>query len=152
MVSTLPDMRDLRIAKYKRGGRSADEGLDCKSLFVEVMNRCGNDVRTPDIEVFAVERVAASLARGEYPYSEADAGLVAQELRSGKWQKIDAPEFGCAVLMALDPDKPALIQHLGVYIGGERFIHILEDMGVIVSRIDDRFFRRKIRGFYRWIG
>jgi len=64
--------------------------------------------------------------------------------------KIDEPVAGCAVVMAIDPMHPDLIQHIGVYIGEGKFIHILENHGVIVSRINDRFFSKKIRGFYRW--
>jgi cell wall-associated NlpC family hydrolase len=54
------------------------------------------------------------------------------------------------VTIALDHDKPNLVQHLGVYIGEGKFIHIMQKTGVVVTRIDHAFFKRKIRGYYRW--
>lgn len=142
-------LHDLFSAKYERGTGKPGT-YDCKSLFVEVMNRFGNNVKTPDIEIYAIEQVLAAEARGEYPYSEADFNIIQEELASGKWEKIDEPVEGCAVLMALDPHKPHVIQHLGVYIGDNKFIHILQDMGVITTKLNDRVFARKIRGFYKW--
>ena len=142
-------LHDLFGAKYER--RSGNPGsYDCKSLFVEVMNRYGNEISTPDIEVLAIEKVLAAQARGEYAYTEIDAAMIQAEIDSGKWEQIDNPEPGCAVTIALDPNKPDLIQHLGVYVGDGKFIHIMQKTGVIVTRIDDIFFKRKIRGYYRW--
>lgn len=101
------------------------------------MRRYGHEVRDTDVASYATEVVAAA---------------VAGETISGKWQRIDTPEPGCAVLLALESGTPELCQHLGVYIGCRRFIHILESRGVMISMIDDRFFGPKIRGYYRWIG
>lgn len=140
---------NLFHSKYERGGKTANTH-DCKSLFVEVMNRYGNDVQAPDIETLAVEQVVAAEAKGEYAYTDVDSSIIENELASGKWEKIDEPVEGCAVCIALDPMKPKQVQHLGVYIGDGKFLHILKDMGVVTTRIDDRFFRRKIRGFYKW--
>lgn len=149
MASTL---HDLCKAKYLRGGTDPNIGLDCKSLFVEAMNIYGNKVDVGDIEIYAVEEVMAAMARGECAYTDVDSSMIENELKSGKWEKLDEPIIGCAVIMALDSMKPDKVQHLGVYIGDGRFIHILETTGVIISRTDDRFFRRKIRGFYKWLG
>jgi len=140
---------DLFKTKYERGAKTPGTH-DCKCLFVEVMHRYGNPIKVSDIEVLAVEEVVAAMARKEYPYTDVDAAVIEKELQSGKWKKIEIPVEGCAVVIALDSDKPNLIQHLGVYVGENKFIHILEEQGVITTRIDDRFFRRKIRGFYEW--
>jgi len=114
------------------------------------MNHYGNNIKVSDIEIMAIEQVVAMKARDEYPYTEIDAKIIEKELASGRWLPLSEPEVGCAVVMALDPMHPDLVQHLGVYIGEGKFIHILEDMGVIVSRINDRFFNRKIKGFWKW--
>ena len=144
-------LKDLIGMPYERGGKTPGT-YDCRSLFIEVMNRFGNKVIVADIEETAVEIVTSKLAIGEYPYTESDNQIVNQELQSGKWQQLDEPEIGCAVCIALDPHRPKLIQHLGVYIGENKFIHILERHGVITSRVNDLFFKRKIRGYYKWIG
>lgn len=140
---------DLFNGKYERGGKTPGT-YDCRSLFIEVMHRLGNDIRISDVEHVAVEQVAASLANNEYPYTNADSRVIDREIQSGKWEKLDVPERGCAVCIALDAAKPDLVQHLGVYIGNNKFIHILQDRNVSVTDINDRFFRRKIRGYYRW--
>lgn len=144
-------LHELCKAKYQRGGTDPQNGLDCKSLFVEAMNIFGNKVQVGNIEMLAVEEVVAALAREQYPYTDIDCSSIEKELKSGHWQKIDEPIEGCAVTMAIDSFKPDKIQHLGVYIGEGKFIHILEEPGVIISRIDDRYWRRKIKGFYKWL-
>lgn len=120
------------------------------TLFLEVMQHYGNDVKHEDIEQMAIEEVLSAQGRGEYPYTDHDSSAIEREISSGRWTKLDTPEIGCAVAMALDSFHPDKVQHLGVYIGENKFIHILEDIGVLTTRIDDRFFRRKIKGFYRW--
>ena len=140
---------DLFKTKYERGAKTPDTH-DCKSLTVEVLHRFGIPIKTEDIGVLAVEEVISAMARNEYPYSECDAAIIEKELSNGQWEKIDVPEKGCVVAMALDPMHHDLIQHLGVYIGENKFIQILEDTGVTTTNVNDRFFKRKIRGFYKW--
>jgi cell wall-associated NlpC family hydrolase len=131
-------LTDLFRARFLRGGRDIGAGLDCQGLFVEVMRRYGHDVSDCDIADYAVERVSAAIR---------DAAA-----EPGRWEALSTPEEGCAVLLALDAERPDLPQHLGVTIGGGRFIHILEGRGVLVSSIHDRFWAGKIRGYYRWRG
>lgn len=145
-------LHNLCKSKYQRGANEPGVAMDCKSLFVEAMKVFGNDVKVADIEIYAIEQIIAAQARGEYAYTDIDSSMIEDELKSGKWEKLDEPIAGCAVTMALDSMKPELVQHLGVYIGDGKFIHILEDIGVVISRTDDRFFRRKIKGFYKWLG
>ena len=140
---------DLFKSKYERGAKTPGTH-DCRSLFVEVMHRYGCPVEVADIEKMAIEEVLAAQSRGDYAYTDIDYALVEHEIASGNWEKIDEPVEGCAVCMALDSNNPDKIQHVGVYVGDGKFIHILEDTGVVTTRIDDRFFRRKIRGFYKW--
>ena len=68
-----------------------------------------------------------------------------------EWKKLAEPEPGCIVAMACDPDLPDVIQHLGVCIGGGRAIHTLKKHNSSLIRLDDNFWKRKIRGFYQWI-
>ena len=124
-------------APFVRGGRDVKIGLDCQGLFLEAMRAFGNEVEDTDTAEYATEVVA---------------GLISEAIENGKWEKIDAPEEGCAVAIALDSIALDKTDHLGVFIGENKFIHILEKRGVVTNRIDDKFFRNKIRGFYRWIG
>jgi len=40
--------------------------------------------------------------------------------------------------------------HMGVMIEGERFVHCQQNTGVIISRLSDQLFSRRIRGFFRF--
>jgi hypothetical protein len=43
-----------------------------------------------------------------------------------------------------------MVQHFGVMIDKRRFIHTLEKIGPMLTRIDGYWWKDKIRGFYRW--
>lgn len=133
-----PKVNELFHTKFVRGGRDPKIGVDCQGLFLSAMKCFGNEVKDTDTAEYATEVVS---------------GLIEEASKNGKWQKVDKPEPGCAVAIALDPDFPDKAQHLGVYIGEGKFIHILEGKrGVLVTKIEDRFFKGKIRGFYRFTG
>jgi len=102
---------------------------------MEAQRRFGNNVPDFQIPCKATARI------GEAVSSEI-----------GRWERIEEPEAGCAVLMALSPEMPEVVQHFGVYVGGGRFLHTLEKTGSILSSAHDGFWKLKIRGFYRWIG
>ena len=68
------------------------------------------------------------------------------------WQKIEGPEEGAVVAMAIDPETPDAVQHFGICIGGGHFLHTLQKIKSCTMRLDDPFWSRKIRGFYRWTG
>jgi cell wall-associated NlpC family hydrolase len=127
---------NLYKASYKRGGRG-NGFFDCQGLFLEVMRCLGKNVEEVCVEEDATKIVDKAIK---------------DQLKNGRWLRLSEPEKGCVVTLALDNNDPSLVSHLGVYLGNYQFIHILEKRGVILSRIDDRFFKPKIRGFYRWIG
>jgi cell wall-associated NlpC family hydrolase len=130
----LPDLSGLIGIPFLDQGRDPAVGLDCWGMFMEVQRRFGNHV--PDFRI----PCKATPQIGE---------IVSSEL--GKWERIEEPEAGCAVLMAISPEMPDVVQHFGVYIGNGKFLHTLEKTGAIVSRVGDAFWSKKIRGFYRWI-
>ena len=131
------ELTKLFGAPFVRGGRDVKTGLDCQGLFLEAMKSFGHEVENTDTAEYATEVVA---------------GLIAKAAVSEKWVKIEVPEEGCAVAIALDSLALDKTDHLGVYIGENKFIHMLEKRGVVTNRIDDPFFKNKIRGFYRFVG
>jgi cell wall-associated NlpC family hydrolase len=128
-------LHDLFNAQFVRGGRDAKTGLDCQGLLLKVLERFGISIKGTSISSYATEVVS---------------NVINEEFHTIKWIKIEQPEEGCVIAMALDPMQPDKVQHLGVYIGEGKFIHILEKHGVLTSRISDRFFKGKFRGFYKW--
>jgi cell wall-associated NlpC family hydrolase len=131
----LPELRDLIGIPFLQNGRNPAIGLDCWGLCREVLKRFGLDV--PDFP------------QAVYDAIEIDARF-SGETRTGRWEKIDAPVPGCVVAMAIDPDLPQAITHLGVYIGAGRVLHTINKLNSSLFRTDDRFWGRKIRGYYRW--
>jgi len=110
-------------------------GLDCWGLCREVLHRFGDDV--PDFPVACYDALQINMI------------VLAEEPR---WRRLEVLEPGCVVCFALDPMVPWLIQHLGVCVGGDAILHTLEKRGSSLIRLKDRFFGKKIRGFYRWNG
>jgi cell wall-associated NlpC family hydrolase len=47
---------------------------------------------------------------------------------------------------------PSIVHHFGVYIGNNKFIHTLKKQGPQITSLNDTTYRKRIRGFYRWIG
>jgi len=130
-----PDVRDLIGIPFVTGGRDPKTGLDCWGLCREALQRFGDNV--PDFPMACYDALQINMI------------VLAEEPR---WRRLDVPEHGSVVCFALDPMVPWLIQHLGVYLGGGRIIHTLEKRGSSLISMDHRFFRGKIRGFYRWSG
>jgi len=54
--------------------------------------------------------------------------------------------------MCIDPENPAAVTHVGVYVGGGRVLHTLEKRGSSTFMLSDRYFGKKIEGFWRWTG
>lgn len=133
------DLRFIELfrAKFVRGGRDLEKGVDCQGIFLMAMKLYGYDVLDTDTACYATKVVS---------------NLIDKAVKSDKWEKIEIPEEGCVVVFALDPMYPNLAQHLGVCVGEGKFIHILEKRGVCITRIDDRFFSKKLRGCYKWKG
>lgn len=127
--------RTLIGVPFVDGGRDPATGLDCWGIVMAASRKYGNDV--PDFKV------------GCYATREID-GTFAIAVKD--WEKIQVPEPGAVVAMAIDPVAPEAVQHFGVCVGGRHFLHTLKKTSSCLGRLDDPFWSRKIRGFYRWIG
>lgn len=127
---------DLVGIPFRRRGRDPKIGLDCWGLFRLAMERFDNKMPDFDVDPMSIVEISE---------------IGAKERTSGRWEKIEKPEPGCAVAMSLHPDMPEVIQHVGVCVDKRRFIHTLVKTGSIVSRVNDHLGGPKIRGFYRWV-
>jgi len=129
-----PDFRDLIGVPFAYNSRELKNGLDCLGVVMEARRRLG--LYTPDIRIACYDAVEIGLA-------------VVEEAQ--KWVRLEDPTPGCIALMAIDPERPGMIQHLGVYIGDGRIIHTLFKVNSSVIRIDDPYWSKKIKGYYEWI-
>lgn len=135
MDSKFPNFRDLIGIPFVNKGRDPKKGLDCWGCFYQVIKRFGANVPDYDQDCFD--------------------GFAIWKLFIGamdQWEKIDKPEPGCGIAFAIIPEHPDFINHFAIYIGDGKFIHTLETTGVLLSRVDDKYWKSKIRGFYRWKG
>lgn len=69
---------------------------------------------------------------------------------SAKWRKINEPIEPC--LVAIRFNSPVFVNHVGVYVGDGRFIHVRLGGNVCKERIDSPSWRHRIAGYYEYIG
>lgn len=129
------DLMDVRHTPFVDGGRDPRKGLDCWGLVRVVLRRMGIDAPDYRHSAFASHDIG---------------GTAAREMAGGAWAVVTSPKAGDVVCMDNDPAVPGTVQHFGVYLGGNLFIHILQKTGVLLTDINDPFWARRIRGYCRW--
>ena len=119
---------DLLLARYEEGGRGPDS-YDCFGLFAELCRRRGLEIP-------------------EHPSPDDTQQRETEILReaAAHWQRLAAPEQGCAVLIRIGP----YVSHLGMMLANRKFIHANRKTGITISGLDDVLWLRRIAGFYRW--
>lgn len=128
-------INDLIGKQFQSGGRGPDI-FDCWGLVREIYRRYGVELPDYSIAADACQRIE---------------GQIEDEKTSKRWVQIVEPEIPCIVLLRCHPD---FVQHLGVYIGAEKFLHIRaeKEKGVVVNRLDDPLWRRRFKGFWKYVG
>lgn len=108
-------------------------GYSCYGLIWEVYRRHGIDIPKVNISVTACKQAS-------------DREI--QDRAAREWEPIEAPEVPCGVL--IQSVHPDYANHIGVYIGKGKMVHVTMNHNVEVSRIED--YKRKILGYYRYTG
>ena len=125
---------DLIGIPFVNRGRDTRTGFDCWGLVMEVGRRMGKEF--PDFYVSALDSKQIGVIHN---FVESD------------WQKVSGPDEGVIVGMRLDRAcLPDVTQHFGVCLDKMRFIHTMKNVGVIVTRLDHRFFKNIVSGYYQW--
>jgi cell wall-associated NlpC family hydrolase len=65
----------------------------------------------------------------------------------GEWKEVSEPQVPCSVFIR---NHPLYVNHIGVYVGEGKFLQCLRKVGVILSDINDDYWKRKIVGFWVW--
>jgi cell wall-associated NlpC family hydrolase len=125
---------DLIGVPFVDDGRDVT-GLDCWGLAMLVLARLGKQIPDYRVRCDATDEIST---------------LVETAKTDSRWKQVETPIPGDLVAIRADSRIPDAVQHFGVYIGEGRFIHILVNHGVAIARISDRFWIRKIAGYYRW--
>lgn len=127
------EVTELIGVPFVDGGREVTSGLDCWGLVLEIFRRHG--IRLPDYKISAddCERIACAIE---------------EEQETGKWIRHEYPAVPVPAIIVLRYNKPTIWNHTGVYLGGGRFIHTREKVGVVIERVESPMWRRRIEGFY----
>lgn len=117
---------DLIGIPFVDGGRGKD-GMDCWGLAKECFKRQNITVQDYDISAFNAAKIDSELNTNSYV-----------------WQKMDNPVVGCLVLINISCQGFA--NHVGIYVGENKFIHAYANSGVSISTI--RRWKSHIIGYY----
>ncbi len=127
---------DLIGIPYANRGRDVAHGLDCYGLVKEVYKRYGYDIPEYSADYNDMERINE---------------LITGNTKGYPWKKINEPKVPCLVAIRFgSPD--GMVNHTGVYIGDDRFIHTRARIGVNIDRLSSPAWRRVIVGFYEYVG
>lgn len=66
------------------------------------------------------------------------------------WIKIDKPEKGCVVAMAMHEDHPKLVTHFALALDEKTILHSVRERGSHKMSIDNMQIKSFIKGFYKW--
>lgn len=130
---------DLIGVPFKNRGRDVKTGVDCYGLVIEVFKRFGHNIP----EYYA-----------DYDDTEAVNDLIVGKTSiKSNWQPVSIDELTVPTLLAIRFGVPkGVVNHTGVYIGNGRFIHIRENTGVCIDRINSPAWKKQIEGCYKFIG
>ncbi|MDR1977214.1 MAG: C40 family peptidase [Synergistaceae bacterium] len=132
-VTDLTDLTGLIGKPFIDGGRGPD-GYDCWGLVCEVFRRGGIELR--DYRDFNLSCYD----------SEGFCGLFEKE--SLRWTRHEPPDIPVPAVVTIRFNHPIFVNHVGVYVGGGKFLHTREKTGVCIERLDSPCWRHKIEGFY----
>lgn len=120
---------DLVGVPFKDGGRDIN-GLDCWGLVREIYKRFGYDF--PVYEISCYDNIN-----------------VTQEMERNRefWIKNYPPNIPVPCVVAFKISSP-MVNHVGVYLGDNYFIHTRELTGTVIERIDSPIWRHRIEGYY----
>jgi cell wall-associated NlpC family hydrolase len=115
------------------GGRGPDE-YDCWGLVKDIyLREYSTDL--PDYHISAFQTGLITDTMGK-------------ELKR-EWVKQDKPEVGNLVTISMDMALPRyIVNHVGIYLGGGRFIHTRKATGALIERVDDFKWNNRIEGYY----
>lgn len=121
---------DLIGIEFKNGGRDKS-GMDCWGLTLEVFKRHG--IELPD---YKISCNAPQLINGQINNER------------NNWERC-VGELPVPALVVFNDH--GICNHVGVYIGGNKFIHARVNIGVAIESIDSPFWKRRIEGVYIWL-
>ena len=129
------ELHDLLYCEYSRKGDGPYE-YNCWNLCREVYRRAGRELPL----------------YSEYIRSIAGRSRLIKRIKDGgDFERLSGAELLAIVTLRTSGLRPGCITHIGVVVGPNRFIHINRKKGVVIARLDDRRWKNRIEGFYRYV-
>jgi len=125
------DLNDLIGKPFDQDGYGPDK-YSCYGLAVEVYKRFGFDIPRTNISVCACKEASQKEI---------------QDHMKRSWVQTTMLEIPSAILIT--SSNPEFANHIGVYIGNDRFIHITMNRNVVVDRLSN--WKKRVIGFYRYV-
>ena len=129
---SLVDFNDIIGKPFHEDGYGPDN-YSCYGLAVEVFKRFGIDIPRTNISVCACKQASQKEIRDN---------LIKY------WQWIDRLKVPVGIV--IKSTSPEFANHLGVYIGRGRMIHVTQNRNVVIDRISN--WKNKIIGYYKYVG
>jgi cell wall-associated NlpC family hydrolase len=127
---------DLLGAEFEYGARGPDK-FDCGGLCLEIYRRLG-------------KKLLAASTPGTGDCSDGDLRIRQEVLLDSfakNFEKIEKTEPYCLASFII---RYPFVTHVGVVLDDcRRFIHILDAGKVVVSRLDDKIWNRRLHSFWR---
>lgn len=118
--------------KFKKDGNNKKDGFDCYNLAIEVFKQYGIE-----------------LPKYLYKFDQRDNKKVGCEIIKHKnensWIKVNKLYIPTILLIKNDTKY---INHVGIYIGENKFIHAMAGTGVIISNMNDKIWQKRIKEYY----
>lgn len=133
---------DLIGVPFIDKGRDIKQGLDCYGLCIEIFKRYGKNI--PEYYKECTEYTDLKTTTNIYEKHKKENAI---------WESINVEDITEPCLIAIRFGVPqGIVNHTGVYIGNGKFIHIRENTGVCIDRINSPAWKRMIVGCYKYIG
>ena len=123
------------------GGRDR-KGIDCWGLVLKTFEMFNINIPDYNVACTAIEAV---------DFSPKKIGQTIEDYKY-QWNKVKKPYAPVLITMGISDAGPKILNHLGVYIGSNIFIHTLSGRNSSIAPLNHMLFKKMIEGFYEYIG
>lgn len=131
----------IKHAKFVDGGRGDNYEYDCWGLCLEVFSRFG--ITLPDYSIVSND-LSNPIIIGAEDKEGIDKAI--NDYKLSTFVKLQNPFIPCIVVLRYCLGN--FYNHIGTYIGFNRFIHITSDRGCTIEKMSLSTWKTRIEGFY----